>query len=99
MIRASEGRALINGADAHLNKKKAMTSAGALIKSPEIYPSLTPREPLSIVAEIRGLPRAEAKKIEQTVAEVKMNECSDKKVGKFSKEKNSPKPPYFAICD
>jgi ABC-type Na+ transport system ATPase subunit NatA len=52
-----------------------------------------------MVAEIRGLPRAEAKKIEETVAEVKMNECLDKKVGKFSKEKNSPKPPYFAICD
>jgi len=39
-----------------------------------------------MVAEIRGLPRAEAKrKIEETVAEVKMNEWLDKKVGKFSK--------------
>jgi ABC-2 type transport system ATP-binding protein len=86
MIRASEGRALINGVDVHLNKKKAMASAGALIESPEIYPSLTPREALSMVAEIRGLPRAEAKKkIEETVAEVKMNEWLDKKVGKFSK--------------
>jgi ABC-2 type transport system ATP-binding protein len=86
MIRASEGKALINGVDVHLNKKKAMASAGALIESPEIYPSLTPREALSMVAEIRGLPRAEAKKkIEETVAEVKMNEWLDKKVGKFSK--------------
>jgi ABC-2 type transport system ATP-binding protein len=86
MIRASEGRALINGVDVHLNKKKAMASTGALIESPEIYPALTPREALSMVAEIRGLPRAEAKKkIEETVAEVKMNEWLDKKVGKFSK--------------
>src|SRR5260370_34294324 len=39
-----------------------------------------------MVAEIRGLPRAEAKrKIEETVTEVKMNEWLDKKVGKFSK--------------
>jgi ABC-2 type transport system ATP-binding protein len=74
MIRASEGRALINGVDVHLNKKKALASAGALIESPEIYPALTPREALSMVAEIRGLPRAEA-----------MNEWLDKKVGKFSK--------------
>ena len=37
MIRASEGRALVNGVDVHLNKKKALASAGALIESPEIY--------------------------------------------------------------
>jgi len=86
MIRASEGRALINGVDVHLNKKKALGSVGALIESPEIYPALTPREALSMVADLRGLPREEAKKkIEETVAEVKMNEWLDKKVGKFSK--------------
>src|SRR5438067_9753429 len=63
-----------------------MSSVGALIESPEIYPALTPREALSMVADLRGLPRAEAKKkIEETVAEVKMNEWLDKKVGKFSK--------------
>src|SRR5437867_11986209 len=44
MIRASEGRALINGIEVHPNKKKALESAGALIESPEIYPSLTPRD-------------------------------------------------------
>ncbi len=86
MIRASEGRALINGVDVHLNKKKALGPVGALIESPEIYPALTPREALSMVADLRGLPRAEVKKkIEETVAEVKMNEWLDKKVGKFSK--------------
>jgi ABC-2 type transport system ATP-binding protein len=86
MIRASQGRALINGVDVHLNKKKALASVGALIESPEIYPALTPREALSMVADIRGLPRAEArKKIEEIVAEVKMTEWLDKKVGKFSK--------------
>src|SRR5947208_10400079 len=50
MIRASEGRALINGVDVHLNKKKALASTGALIESPEIYPALTPRDALSMVA-------------------------------------------------
>jgi ABC-2 type transport system ATP-binding protein len=86
MIRASEGTALINGVNVHLNKKGALASVGALIESPEIYPALTPREALSMVADIRGLPRADAKKkIEETVTEVKMNEWLDKKVGKFSK--------------
>jgi ABC-2 type transport system ATP-binding protein len=86
MIRASEGKALINGISVHENKKKALASVGSLIESPEIYPSLTPREALSMVAEIRGIPRSERKKkIEEVVAEVKMEEWLDKKVGKFSK--------------
>jgi len=86
MIRASQGRALINGVDVHLNKKKALASVGALIESPEIYPALTPREALSMIADIRGLSRVDArKKIDDTVAEVKMQEWLDKKVGKFSK--------------
>jgi len=39
-----------------------------------------------MVAEIRGMPRSERKKkIEEVVAEVKMEEWLDKKVGKFSK--------------
>src|SRR3989454_6060605 len=86
MIRASEGRALINGIEVHPNKKKALELAGALIESPEIYPSLTPREALSMVAELRGLPKGERRKtIEDAVAEVKMDEWLDKRVGKFSK--------------
>jgi len=86
MIRASEGKALINGISVHENKKKALASVGSLIESPEIYPSLTPREALSMVAEIRGMPRSERKKkIEEVVAEVRMEEWLDKKVGKFSK--------------
>jgi len=86
MIRASEGKALINGISVHEDKKKALASVGSLIESPEIYPALTPREALSMVAEIRGMPRSERKKkIEEVVAEVKMEEWLDKKVGKFSK--------------
>ncbi len=86
LIRATEGRALINGVDVHENKKKAMESAGALIESPEIYPSLTPREALSMVADIRGLSHEEkGRRIKETVAEVNMGEWIDKKVGKFSK--------------
>lgn len=86
MIRASEGNASINGVDVHLHKKKALESAGALIESPEIYPSLTPREALSMVSDLRGIPRSERRKtIEDVVAEVKMEEWLDKKVGKFSK--------------
>src|SRR5437867_11905243 len=86
MIRASEGKALINGISVHENKKKALASVGSLIESPEIYPSLTPRDALSMVAEILGTPRSDRKKnIEEVVAEVKMQERLDKNAGKFHK--------------
>ena len=86
MIRSSEGKALINGFDVHENKKKALESCGALIESPEIYPSLTPREALSMVADLRGMPRNEKQsRIKEAITEVKMDEWLDKKVGKFSK--------------
>ncbi|MCJ7631999.1 ABC transporter ATP-binding protein [Candidatus Bathyarchaeota archaeon] len=86
MISASEGKALINGISVHENKKKALEHCGALIESPEIYPSFTPKEALSMIAEIRGVPHAEiARRIEEVVTEVKMEEWLDKKVGKFSK--------------
>ncbi len=86
MIRASDGEALINGINVHENKRKALASSGALIESPEIYPSLTPREALSMVAEIRGLsPDEKRKRITEVVEEVKMEEWVDQKVGKFSK--------------
>ena len=77
---------MINGVDVHENKKKALESCGALVESPEIYPSLTPREALSMVADLRGIPRSEhSGRIKEVVAEVKMDEWLDKKVGKFSK--------------
>lgn len=86
LIRASGGRAFINGVDVHKEKRKALNPCGVLIETPEIYPALTPREALSMIAEIRGVPRQERKKrIEAVVAEVKMEEWMDKKVGKFSK--------------
>jgi ABC-2 type transport system ATP-binding protein len=86
LIRASSGEALINGINVHTNKKAALASVAALIETPEIYPSLTPREALMMIAEIRGVPATERnKRIEESVSEVHMDEWIDKRVGKFSK--------------
>jgi ABC-2 type transport system ATP-binding protein len=86
LIRPSSGEALINGINVHTNKKAALASVAALIETPEIYPSLTPREGLSMIAEIRGVPTDEIKKrIEEAVSEVHMTEWLDKRVGRFSK--------------
>ena len=86
LIRPSSGEALINGVNVHTNKKEALASVGTLIETPEIYPSLTPKEALMMIAEIRGVPSAErSKRIEEAVSEVRMEEWMDKRVGKFSK--------------
>ncbi len=86
MILATSGKALIGDVSVHENKRKALEHCSALIESPEIYPSFTPREALTMIGEIRGVPHSElAKRIEDSVAEVKMDEWIDKKVGKFSK--------------
>jgi ABC-2 type transport system ATP-binding protein len=86
LIRASSGEALINGANVHTQKKAALASVGTVIETPEIYPSLTPREALGMVADLRGVPHVERRKrIDEVVAEVGMQEWVDKRVGKFSK--------------
>lgn len=86
LIRPSAGEALINGVNVHTDKKKALASVGAMIETPEIYPALTPREALMMIAEIRGVPTTErSKRIEEAVSEVRMEEWMDKRVGKFSK--------------
>jgi ABC-2 type transport system ATP-binding protein len=86
LIRPSSGEALINGINVHTSKKTALASVAALIETPEIYPSLTPREALTMLAEIRGVPAAEIKKrIEESVSEVHMDEWIDKRVGRMSK--------------
>lgn len=86
LIRPTSGKASINGANVHTYKKEALASVGTLIETPEIYPSLTPREALMMIAEIRGVPQAQRnKRIEEAISEVRMEEWIDKRVGKFSK--------------
>jgi ABC-2 type transport system ATP-binding protein len=86
LIRPTKGEALINGVNVHTQKKKALESVGTLIETPEIYSSLTPREALTMIAEIRGVAKDEIKKrVEEAVAEVRMEEWINKRVGKFSK--------------
>ncbi len=86
LIRASGGMSFINGLSVHENKREALGHCGTLIESPEIYPSLTPNKALSMVAELHGIERSErANRVEEAIAEVKMDEWKDKKIGKLSK--------------
>lgn len=86
MIYPSDGECFINGIPSHADRTGALAGAGVLIESPEIYPSLTPNEALEMVADVRGIPRSEWRgRIETVLAEVRMTDWADKKVGKFSK--------------
>ncbi len=86
LIFPTSGEAFINGVSVQRERKEALSSCGTLIESPEIYPSLTPREALDMVGGLRGLPTDEIRARTRTVLdEVKMTEWADRKVGRFSK--------------
>jgi ABC-2 type transport system ATP-binding protein len=86
MIFPTEGGCSLNGISVQKDRKQALANAGVLIESPEIYPSLTPNEALEMVADLRGVPSAEVRDRTRTVlAEVKMSEWADQKVGRLSK--------------
>ncbi len=86
LIKATQGTALINGVDVWKDKKAALASCTSLIETPEIYPSLTPKEALTMLCEIRGVPHGErAGKIDGALDRVKMSEWENKKIGGFSK--------------
>ena len=86
MVRPTSGTARINGIDVHSEKRKALYPCGVLIESPEIYPALTPREALSYVCELRGIPASERTgRIKAVLEQVRMSDWIDKRTGKFSK--------------
>lgn len=86
LIASTSGNALINGIDIRKDKKAALASCATLIETPEIYPSLTPKEAFMMLCEIRGVPPEERnKRIDEAMANVKMQEWTNKKVGSFSK--------------
>lgn len=86
MIRPTKGKALINGIDVQKDKKAALSTCGSLIETPELYPALSVKESLTMVAEIRGLPSSIRKDaVMKAIMEVKMEEWIDMKCGKLSK--------------
>jgi ABC-2 type transport system ATP-binding protein len=86
LIFPSEGEAFINGISVQKDRKRALAPCGDLIETPEIYTSLTPREALELSGAVRGMrPDEIASRTEAVLAEVKMSDWVDLKVGRFSK--------------
>jgi ABC-2 type transport system ATP-binding protein len=86
LIFPSEGEAFINGVSAQKDRKRALSVCGDLIESPEIYPSLTPREAFEMSGALRGMrPEEIASRTAEVLEEVRMSDWIDEKVGSFSK--------------
>jgi ABC-2 type transport system ATP-binding protein len=86
MIFPTRGSCSINGISLETDRRHALANAGVLIESPEIYASLTPNEALQMVADLRGVPAAEYRpRIRSVLAEVKMEDWANQKIGRFSK--------------
>jgi ABC-2 type transport system ATP-binding protein len=86
LIFPSEGEAFINGISVQKDRKRALSSCGDLVETPEVYPSLSPREALQMSGALRGMRPDEVRSRTAVVLEeVKMLEWSDQKVGRFSK--------------
>ncbi len=86
MIFPTAGECFVNGLSVQEGRKAALADCGVLIESPEIYPSLSPREALQMVGGLRGLPASEVRsRTDEVLAEVKMSDWADQKVGRFSK--------------
>ena len=86
LIFPTEGEAFVNGISVQRDRRRALASCGALIETPEIYSSLTPREALELVGAVRGMSSADVReRTERVLEQVKMTEWIDQKVGRFSK--------------
>lgn len=59
LLRPTEGHAFLNGIDPMADRKGALWDVGALIETPEPYPTLNVHEALDVVGRARGLSRHE----------------------------------------
>ncbi|MGI0155371.1 MAG: ABC transporter ATP-binding protein, partial [Thermoplasmata archaeon] len=86
LIFPNEGEAFINGISVQKDRKRALSSCGDLIETPEVYPSLSPREALEMSGALRGM-RPEEIRVRTAMAleDVRMSEWANQKVGRFSK--------------
>jgi ABC-2 type transport system ATP-binding protein len=57
LLRPTRGHAFLNGVDPMVNRRDALWDVGALVETPEPYPTLNVHEALDVVGRSRGLSR------------------------------------------
>jgi len=85
LIKATSGKAYINGFDVALETKKALADVGAIVETPEFYPYLTPSETLTYLGKIRGMDGAFLiSRVKEVLDIVKLSQWRNERIGKFS---------------
>jgi ABC-2 type transport system ATP-binding protein len=85
LLRPSNGHALVNGIDPTNDRKEALWDVGALIETPEPYPTLTVLESLDTVGRVRGLGRDDVDREVDRCHELLDLPPLGQRVGKLSK--------------
>lgn len=85
LLRPTAGVARIDGVDVRVHPKRAMADVGAVIETPEPYPSMTVAESIEMVSEFRGGPnRALAREIGELNEKLDLPPL-DQRTGRLSK--------------
>jgi len=86
LLRATNGKAYLNGVDVIRHPKAALDGVGAVVETPEFYPQLTPYECLSYIGTIRGLSaKVIADRSKVVLQQVKLLDVAERRTGTFSK--------------
>ena len=86
LINATSGNAYLNGIDVTVDAKNALQGVGTVVETPEFYGYLTPRQTFQYIGSIYGMNKENiAAQTDEILADMKMSEWMDKKIGTFSK--------------
>ncbi len=86
LLKPNKGQVYIRDINVVEHPEKALKHVGAMIESPEFYPELTPRQILTYIGKLRGIPKSQLKGlIKDAIVKVRMEEWIDTPTGKFSK--------------
>ena len=86
LINATSGNAYLNGIDITVDSKNALKGVGTVVETPEFYGYLTPIQTFQYIGKIYGMNNeAIAAQTDEILADMKMSEWADKKIGTFSK--------------
>ena len=86
LARATSGTAYLNGHDVTTDAKHALEGVGTVVETPEFYSYLTPEQTFRYMGKLYGMnDESISSQTSEILAEMKMSEWGDKKIGTFSK--------------
>ena len=86
LLKATSGKTYLMGVDVSKQPRKALSKIGTIVEVPEFYPFFTPTETLNYLGKLRGMRAADIRKRSAEILQmVRLYECKDNRIGKFSK--------------